>query len=223
MFSELVDNVCTMIGRSNARTKSNVIKYARMTMRECQMLEYFHKDMVEDQITVTAEPHIWTKPANLRELRTVRYDGRYDDGRFPKLRRPGKVQRDENYFYYAGTDYYTFAGVTIGDTISYAAYFYFPYLYYYETAADRPAVFNRVTNTWTYHDNYDDTDELKETARNLVSNWMLLEWAELIEEGTLAKTYKMLREPQMAAASYSAYQNFQRSLRTGETSESYNV
>ena len=223
MFSELVDEVCVMIGRSNARTKQNVIKYARLTMRECQMLDYFHNDLVENTITASAEPHSWDKPDNLRELRTVRYSARYDDGRWPKLIRPGKVQNDEDFYYYAGTNYYVFAGVSIGNNIDLAYYLYFPYLKYYETASERPAVFDREAGTWTYHATYDVSDEKRTEARDLVSNWLLKDWAELIQEGVLAKTYKMLREDRMASTSFSLYKSFQNALRTGETSESYGV
>ncbi len=222
MFSELVDDVCTMIGRSNARTKANVVKYARMTMRECQMLDYFSDDLVEDQITVTAEPHIWEKPANFRELRTVRYNNRFDNGRWPKLIRPGKVQDKEVYYYFAATTYFVFNGAAQGETIGLAYYLYFPFLQYY-ASANRPAVFDRETGEWSYHANYDTTDEKRAEAEALVSNWMLRDWPELIQEGTLAKTYKMLHESFMAASSFSAYSRFQTSIRTGETSEGIGV
>ena len=222
MFSELVDDVMLMIGRTNPRTKENVVNYVRMTMRELQMLGYFDNDHVEETITATASPHVWDKPANLRQLRTVRYSENYNAGRWPKLLRPGKVQNDQVYFYYAGTDYFMFNGIAIGQPIGLSMYMYFPYLKYYETAL-RPAVFDRVAGTWTYLSAYDTNDTLRETARNLVSNWVLRDWDFLVKEGTLAKTYKMLREERMAAASYSNYRNGQKDLTAGETSESYNV
>ena len=219
MFSELVDDVMVRIGRSNSRVRQNVISYTHATMRECQLLGYFDEDMIEDTITATAAPFIWTKPTLMRHLRTVRYDALWNHGRFPPLVRPGKLQFEKDYYYYAGPAYFTFAGVALNDTISVAYYAYARRFTYYEVA-DRPAVYNRDDGTWTYHDDYDDNDALKETARGLVSNWILLDWKELIEEGILAKVYKMLREDKLAGVSFQLYKSFQTDLRKGATTES---
>ena len=124
-FSAAVEDVIRRSGRPDRR--ADIISYVRQTLRECQTLAIFARDMTEDTITATASPHIWTRPQEFRIMRTVRYNIFNARGEFiyPDLVRPSKKQRELTYFYYAGVDYWVFAGVDSGILIDLAYHSYF--------------------------------------------------------------------------------------------------
>lgn len=214
MFSEIVDDVVALSGRPDRR--ADIVKYVNATIRECQCLAFFARDLIEDQLTSNADPFIWTPPITFRKMRTVRYE----DGRFPVLRPPGLRTEDvparANGYYYQATTYFVFADVMRMSKIDIAYYRYLPRLLYYEPGA-RPATYDPATGEWSYLSA--STPEAQEKARELVSNWLMFEWNHLITEGALAKLYKLLGDQRMVAT-YSLYKSFQNDLMSGEVSES---
>lgn len=212
MFSEAVDDIVARTSRADQL--ANIASYVRQTMREIQGQYLFARDLVEDTLVVDASPFVWSRPRGLRILVTAYYPG---TNVWPKYQPPGRAQTDYDSYYYAASQYFAFAGVSIGSAVNVAYYQYFPVLNYYETG-DRPAVYDRVADTWTYAPAYDVDDTTRETARNLVSNWLLSDWDELVKEGTVAKLYKMIAHPS-AASSFALFKSMQRVLEVSESFE----
>lgn len=197
-FSALLDEAIKLAGRGIA-ARVQLASYARASMREPQVDNLFEKDLTEDTLTFNADPFIWTRPAEFRTFRTVKYT----EETYPKYILPGRRQANEVNFYYAASTYFVFKGLATGDTFDVAYYSFFPKLVYFAADA-RPARYFADLGKWQYLDGDSDfvdslgSDNLDEAARALVTNWMLFDWNDLIMEGILAKQFKVqgdLRAP----------------------------
>lgn len=221
-FSSLID---TCMARANRFDRLNdIISYARLTVREIQALGQFQQDVIEDQISgVTVDPYVWVTPAPFRAMLSVQYAGISDEQGNPiyaKYRELGKGQLREEYFYYRSGDSHVFvghggrAGGSIAINIAYLEYS--RSFKYFAVASDRPAVYDDVTESWTYEASYDLNDTTRETARRLVSNWVLFNWFDVLVEGTLAKVYKLVDDSR-AGASFSFFERQKKVIQSGET------
>lgn len=214
MFSELIDTVITRTKMpSNNAVIADAATYTNATIRECSLLGLFAKDLVEDTITTTtASPYVWTRPRYFRVMRAAKYTKDNSDDVWPDYLKPGQLQTpdDSNYFYGSG-DSFVFSGVDNAQDIDIAYYAYPKRLTYY-IAADRPAVWDEAPETWAYHANYIATSELQETGRNLVSNWLLDHWREVIEEGTFAKMLKS-KDDRRAVSAFALFKALQDPIR----------
>jgi len=219
-FSAAVDDCIARSGRIDRR--ADIISYLRLSMRESQVLAFFSADLEEDVISsVTADPHIWTRPVVFRQMRSVQYPGLYDAQGvpiFPKFLEPGKIQQRHDHYYYESGDSFVFAGMANGasslnTTINVAYYKYFNPLPYYEAGA-RPATYDLETLAWTYLTA--TTAAAQEAARALVTNWMLFKWYDMVLEGALAKLFKAIDDPRQQAT-YALYKQLQTSLLRGES------
>lgn len=222
-FSQLVDEAVLKSGRGKA-ARNQLVSYARSAMRESQVKALFERDRTETQIAATANPHIWTRPKCFRIMETVEYPL---VPVFPRFQRPGRAQgKSTDYFYYAASDYYVFTQLEIGDPVNLSYFSYFTPLVYFE-AAERPARYFADLEKWQYLDgdgNYIDTlgtDALDEAARDLVTNWLLFDWYDLVLEGTLAKIFK-INADQRAVSTFALFKSFQKDLLQGEVTASLN-
>lgn len=216
-FSALIDEA---ILRSQRKDRiSDIVSYARSTIRECQVLAFFEQDMIEDQLTVNVLPYLWDRPIRLRTILAASPDeifDRRDNQRWFKNIPPGQKIRDEKYYLYLSGDSFVFTGedLTVGDTIN-IAYFTYGRKFIYYAAADRPATYDPETETWSYAAAYDIDATTRETARELVTNWILFRWYDLILEGTLAKLFKTIGDERSRTA-FSLFKSFQNDLTKGE-------
>lgn len=215
-FSSAVDDVVARSGRPDRQ--ADIISYLRTTIRECQVKDFFDVDLVEDQITgVASDPYIWARPNNFRQMAAVQYPSVIDgqgSAAFADFIAPGKKQlRHDEYYYLSGTSF-IFAGngaalMTDGSvSINVAYYAFLPFLAYYDLG-ERPATYSLETEEWTYLTAV--TDEEKETARDLVTNWILTEWYDMAVEGTLAKVYKT-NDDIRAVTTFALYKQLQTTM-----------
>ncbi len=190
-FSAVIDQAVLFAGRGKA-IRGQLGSYARSSMREAQVDSLFERDLIEDQLTATAAPFIWTRPSELRFFRTVRYPGEI----YPRYITPGRQQFGVKRFYYASTTYFVFVGIEINDLLDIAYYTYFKKLVYFEPA-DRPARFFADLDKWQYLDDNNDfvdtlgSETLDDAAEAKVTNWLLFDWFDLVLEGILAKQFKV--------------------------------
>lgn len=216
-FSALIDTVVQRSGRKDRLP--SIIGYARTTIRECLVLDFFDQSLIELQVTVDAVPFIWERPANLRSIlaiRTPHYDRR-NKRIFMSERKPGMTVADgEHYFYLSGNSY-AMANLDVGDVLDIAYYEYSKPLVYAANVADRPARFDLETEAWVYHQAYDASNETRENARDRVTNWLLTFWFELITEGTQAKLYKLVGDDLRMRTSFALYKGGQKDLVAGES------
>ena len=217
-FSSAVDDVILRSGRPDR--KADIVAFVRVTMRELQALRFFRNDRVEDSLIATSDAYVWDYPQEFRIMRTVRYPhfDRHGKRTYPPEILPGKKQKDYTQFYYGGAGYYVFAGVALADVIDVAYYTFSKKLPYYEVAA-RPAVFDLVTDSWTYLSN--GTDEENLAAKAKVSNWLVFNYYDTIVEGGMAKILKTVGDPR-SMSSFALYKSYQNTLIASEPSDSLN-
>jgi hypothetical protein len=217
-FSSAVDDAIARSGRPDRR--SDIIAFVRTTIRECQVRSYFRNDMIEDSLIADGNVFIWNYPQEFRMLRTVRYPWTNQRGEFiyPPEILPGRNQQGQDYYYYGGPGYFVFSGLQAGVSISVSYYKNSKKLPYFETAS-RPATFSLETDSWTYLTATTDAEKL--SARELVSNWLLFNYYDLIIEGTLAKVFKIVGDSR-ASPSYALYKSLQNDLTANEPSDSLN-
>ena len=213
MFSELIDEAVAISGRPNRIT--DITTYANNTIRECDVLELWARDLIEAQLTAAAVPFTWTVPTNFRQIRTANYDNLF----WPKFIEPGKKQTDHEFFYYRASDYFVFANVSTGTLVNIAYYSYLKRLYYFAVGA-RPAVWDPVAETWSYLSGGVyvptlGTDALDAAARALVTNWLLEDWYNTILTGTTAKILTAINDPR-AGNNFANYKSNQGDINKGE-------
>lgn len=230
-FSALIDNVILASGKPQSLI--SIVGFANATIRECQALGLFARDMIEDSVVVpsdnTTSYYTWTRDTKtFRSLRTVKY---LTAAVYPELILPGKKQDGRTWFYYAADDYFVFNGVAAGETIAFAKYYWAKRLAYYAqlgvttTAfpggpyATRPAYYDETLEAWQYLNTdgnaYVSTtgDTAVDTARQLAAmNWLISDWYDVILSGTKAKIFNSSSDPR-SAAEYSLYKQLQTSMR----------
>lgn len=216
-FSALVDEVQT---RSQRKDRTNdIVAYARSTIRECQVLAFFEQDMLEDQLTVTALPFLWTVPLNLRTLLAASPNAVLDrrgKKKWFKNIPPGQKIVDVEFYLYRSGDSYVFTGTDLENASKIdIAYFTYTRKFVYYAVADRPATYDPETELWTYHATYDVSDAKRTEARNLVTNWLVFRWYDLILEGTLAKLFKVIND-ERSKSTFALYKQMQKDLQSGE-------
>lgn len=218
-FSALVDRVVLETGRQQALL--SVISAANLTVRECQALGLFARDLIEENITATANPHIFTRPrgstyGQYRSLRTARYAS---SNYYPKMVRPGRALEGKSMYFYAADNYYAFHGVLVDETINLASYYWAKPLRYFGMLGtttsgmvggpytNRPAYLDTDTDTWmylnagqtAYVDDLGDDDEEELRQRNAM-NWVIEDWWDVVVAGTKAKIFKDYKDERASAA-----------------------
>lgn len=217
-FSALIDDAVVRTGRPANR--ADLISFARQSLRECQSLLKAAADLVEDTLIADANPYLWTIPENFRELLAIRYSSIVDDrGQmvYPKHLQPGKSQLEYEYYWYRTGTSMAFAGVEANVTIDVAYLLYSKKLPYY-AIADRPATFSLETNSWSYLSATTLPDQ--QVARDLVTNWILFDWYDLVLEGTCAKLWKIVADPR-AGSSFALFKSIQGDFITAVGPDSY--
>lgn len=217
-FSALVDDATAISGRKDRL--ASIVSYARTTIRECSVLDFFDQSLVELFMTPDANPYIWERPHDLRSILAIG-TGMFDSHNKPiyaKERKPGVIIPNGNPYFYLSGNSFVMVDFTQGLSVPLAYYRYEKPLRYIGATADRPARFNLESKMWEYHEAYSTSEALQEEARDHVSNWLLFYWYELILEGTLAKLYKLINDEARMRMSYALYKSGQKDLLAGESS-----
>lgn len=227
-FSSIVDKTLLQTGRKSTIDVSRVKDYTRQTIRELRVKEFFARDMIEIPVTATSDDFIWPRPKSFRMMRTVEYPNRF----FPDNIPPGKLQKHEEQYWYAGIDYMAFIGIGTGSVIKLAYYRYPRRFIYYPNGVgtavpDRPAYYDDELEIWFFLEgtNYLDevntnlTVEQQEEAKDKVSDWLLFDWDSVVPEGTSAKLFKQTDEAR-ARSSFALFKSFENDLLKGEPYES---
>src|SRR6266567_652022 len=114
-FSGMIDEIILATGKTAALRSA--ISFANATVRECQTLGLFHRDLVEDQVVATTTPFFWTRPRLLRSVRAFKYT---IQNIYPMLKLPGRRLLDEVNYFYAAQDYYALKGPLLNEPVAYA-------------------------------------------------------------------------------------------------------
>lgn len=227
-FSQLVDEMVLETKRPDLRTE--IASYLNQTIRELHFDPEtnasicYAQNATELQVTADSdEAFYWDIPniATFQKMEGVQLAEQYDhDGEKIWLTEvvPNRGLRGRIRYYYRGANRFVFAGYGGDGAVINLFYFEYPSRLKYYASADRPASYDPVDG-FTYHDDY-TTDEEHVTAENLSTNWLLLRWKEIIEEGLRAKIYKRVSDESRARLSYSMYTSLRKGLYTAEVSQS---
>ena len=224
-FSAAVDDCVGRSGRIDR--KADIMSYLRLTLRETQVLAYFFRDLVEDEITgVTSDPYTWPIPNYFRIMEAVQYPYLLDSRGnviFAKPLTVNKRMQEEDYYYYGSGNSIVFVGhglqSGVSVTINVAYFTYFAPLAYFSTTDNRPARYLIDDETgaegWEYTDAYSGSDALNEAAQALVTNWLLERWYQVMVEGALAKLYKTVGDDRQTST-YALYKQLQTTILSSE-------
>lgn len=229
-FSQMVDKLSDETNRPDLR--STIDSYLNQTIRELHFdpksgsVVFFSENYREVAITVDSlDRQTWQvpNPPLFQSEAAVRFDNSFVDGRRAYAQRvvPGPKMEQEDYYYYRAGTTFVFGGVAgygaVGSTIA-MAYFEYPPGLKYSISGTRPAIYD-IEAGWTYATDYDINDETRLAAQALTTNWLLMRWYMVIEEGLRAKIYKRLADQQRAATSYSLYMQLRQGLYTSEIAD----
>jgi len=222
--SQLVDDIVSETKRPDL--VSEISRYVNQTVREChfstdrQAATFYRDNFKEVLLTANVESGFtWSipNPTTFQKMAGVKYPALYDscgDVVWAKETTPGRHLNDLVHYFYQVGQTYAFSGYGgVGAAIA-VGYFAFPTSLLYKTAENRAAEYNPETG-WTYHSSI-VTDEDKEAARLISTNWLLQRWSDVVSEGVRAKVYKRVSDTERARNSYSLYGQLRQGLLTSE-------
>lgn len=219
-FSQLVDELAAEVVRPDLRT--TICSYVNQTIRELHSRRdsglpvQFASNRVETEVTAAELPFVWSIP-NVARFQSIESIFDPATGQYLRQKTPGDIYRDTNHpfpalYYYRSGPTVVLNGIAVGASVK-MSYFEYPRLLTYYASDERPAVWDSITEVFTYLAAYESTSELQETAESLTTNWLLLRWGELvIKEGVRAKVWKRLAELDRARLAYSAYSSLRDQL-----------
>lgn len=215
MFSELVDEVIRDTKRGSDLLQ--VVDLANSTIRECQVFHgaAFVRDLLEIiATTATANPYIFTKPVRWRKLQALQFAA---DASFPPLVAPGQIITGKTQYFYAASTYFSIFGAGDNAILNIAYYRYSRRFKYYTglTGAERPAVYDREAETYSYDAAFDVSDTTRENARDLTAHWLLEDWYNMIKTGVAAKVFARAGDDSSKVA-FATYKSQQNDLLMGE-------
>lgn len=226
-FSQLVDSVLAETSRLDLR--EHAISYLRQTIRECHLdperntAIFMWPNYAEVQLTADEDSAFsWQIPDTTRFQgeQMVRFDSVWEDGKqvYATPLISGFAGNRQRYAYQKVGDRFIFNGYGRSGGVISLAYFQFPAALKYYAVANRPATWDEETG-YTYHEDYNATPELQETARLLTTNWLLERWDMVLEEGLRAKLYKRLSDTERARTCYSLYMSLRLGLQNSEQAD----
>lgn len=245
-FSQLVDKMVLELKRPDmvaeiATYLNQTIRELHMEPGKGNAI-YFADNLHEAQVTPNIESGwVWSIPkvSTFQTMKAIRYDslwagtfgtgpqdrswGRSQEPVWADIIPPGRgMNRREYYAYRAGGGFAFHGYGGSGATISLSWYEYPSVLKYYSSGlggTGRPASYDEELG-WTYATvnmvDYGSTAILQAQAQALCSNWLLLRWPMVIEEGLRAKVYKRVSDTERARTSFSMYMTLRQGLYTAE-------
>jgi len=222
-FSQIVDELAVELLRPDLI--STISEYLNQTIRELHARRQtgnpvlYDANRLEAEVLIATLPATWPIPSvpKFQTLETVYFQERgvYADKRHPSRAFQNGLNNDDPYWYRSGSSI-IFNGILEGETVK-LSYFEFPARLQYYAVAARPATYNFESESYTYLTAYDVDDTTRETARNLVTNWLLLRWSSVLKEGVRAKVFKRLGEKDRAGMCFSAFEAQREGLLSSET------
>lgn len=227
-FSQLVDKMVAETKRPDMATE--MATYLNQTLRELHMEPsrgnaiFFKDNRLESQLTATADTGFyWDLPSisTWQGMEAVQYPNaptRACEPIYAREMAPGKaMNRLDHFWYRAGPRVFFNCYGGINALINLSYYQYTKSLTYY-ISGSRPAIYDESTG-WTYADAYNTSDAQRALAQAMTTNWLLLRWPMVIEEGLRAKVYKRLSDTDRSRTSYSMYQTLRQGLYSAEVGD----
>lgn len=215
-FSQLVDELTIEHLRPDLRT--TISSYLNATIREVHMHEttqlpvYYESNRLEvDVVVATDPPALWAIPkvTRFQAIETIYYP---DFGEYATKRAPSRIYQPHlvgsPFFWYRSGPTIALGGLNITNKAK-ISWFEYPRALTYYAAAARPATWDAASESLIYNTvgstDYDATDESRELAEELTTNWLLQRWGEMLKQGTRNKIFARLGEEARTRTSYSMY------------------
>lgn len=226
-FSQLVDSMQQETRRPDLQAE--MIRYLNQSIRECffeperNTVVFMKSAYREAQVTATADTRAsWDVPIPgvFQGVGAVRYDSVWSNGIpvYAKRLTPGRRYENEPYVFQETGEQLFFKGYGgVGGIIS-ISYYEFCRSHKYYSVATRPARYD-VDLGWTYLPEYDVDDATRLAARTMVTNWLLMGWQTVLEEGLRAKIYKRLSDDARQRVAYSLWMQQRKGIISTEQAE----
>lgn len=223
-FSQMVDEIVSETKRPDL--VSEIARYLNETIREMHFTEdrgavlQFRENFHEALLTADVESgFMWEipSPTTFQKMAGVKFVDVYDDDGesiWAEETTPGRHLNGKCHFFYRVAGTFVFAGFGGVNSSVAIGWLEFPRSLKYKSAGARPAEFD-IESGWTYAAGL-DTEEEQLGARELVTNWILLRWSDVVAEGLRAKVYKRLSDDSRARTCYSLYQSLRHGFWTSE-------
>lgn len=226
-FSQIVDEVVLEHLRPDLR--DFIVSWLNETIREVHFdnrysansTVLYESNRLEDQFSPSVLPAVWPIPS-IPRFQQFETGYHVERGVYFKKLHPSRTfengyQNLDPYWYRSGSNI-VFNGMNVNETAN-LSWFEYPRRLIYYTAATRPATYDITTDSWTYLPAYDISDDTRQTAQDLVSNWLLLRWAEVIREGCRAKIFKRQGEDVRAKMCFSQFEALKMGLIAAESAQ----
>lgn len=226
-FSQMVDDVVSEVKRPDLATE--VARYVNQTIREChfstdRQAAIFYRDNFNEVLLTSdsEDSYVWEipNPTTFQKMAGVKFPLQYDvrgDNVWATETTPGRHMSSFKHFFYQVGQSFVFSGFGgLNATIA-LGYFAFPPSLKYKPAASRPAEYDSELG-WTYHGDI-ITDEDKEAARLVSTNWLLMRWSDVVSEGVRAKLFKRVSDTERARNCYSLYGQLRQGMMTSEVAD----
>lgn len=227
MFSETVDKIVRRTDRKDFQT--DIIAFLNSVTSAIINEALYDASLVEDLITVSqsGQPRVntfvWKRPRYLKNILAVKYNDGWDneDSYARNILPSSKMVGYSKYYYQSGDGIVFHDAGGLPETIA-IAYYTAPRSLTYYPIGQRPAVFDELTQTWSYLKDGVyvpslDSEEAETQAKALVTNWVLERHNECVCSGTANKIFTMLQDPRNTIE-YSNYNNLLGALKNAETS-----
>ena len=226
-FSQLVDEMVRETKRQDLVT--DIAKYLNQTIRELHMepqrgnAVFYRQNRKEAVVTANVDSgQVWEIPNSPRfqGVEAVQFMSVYTDSENPYVKEfsPGVNLARSTFGYYRVGDFFCFKGYGGLNSKIGISWFEFVQAHKYYVPGLNPALYD-IEDGWSYLPAFDVDDTTRERARTLTSNWMLLRWKPVIEEGLRAKIYKRLSDESRARTSYSMYTTLRQGLYSSEVAD----
>ena len=227
-FSQLVDQLVAETRRPDMGL--DVRRYCNQTIRELHTdpetnkILFFADNFKQLQLTADVDNGFsWEmpNPANFQKLHIVGFAGVYDgDGKsvFSTPTTPGRhLNTLTTYHYQAGNRFFFNGYGGINQQIA-LGYYELPQRLSYQEEDDRLVIWDEEAQVFDYDPSL-TTDELREAALTMATNWILTRWEDTVAEGLRAKVYKRVSDTERARTCYSMYQAMRAGFWTSENAQ----
>lgn len=224
-FPQIIDRMVAESRRPDLLKE--ICSYANQALRELHMeptkgnAVFFRENRKEAQLITSGDTGVYwdvPKPSIFQGLEAARYDSVHQDfegATWAREQAPGRNMNNIRHYYYrAGGRFFFHGAGGVGSQISLSYFEFVPNLRYYATGT-APATYDD-TDGWAYLPEYDTSDSQRELAQSMVTNWILLRWQTVAEEGIRAKVYKRLADTERARTCYSMYTQLRQGLYSSE-------
>ena len=226
-LSQMVDDIVSEVKRPDLT--SEIVRYVNQTIREChfstdrQAAIFYRDNFNEELLTADVESGFtWTlpNPTIFQKMAGVKYPAKFDmagNEIWAIETTPGRHLRDLEFYFYQVGQTFVFSGYGGINANIALGYFAFPSSLKYYSVASRPAEYDAETG-WTYNSAI-ITDEDKEAARLVSTNWLLMRWSDVVSEGVRAKLFKRVSDTERARNCYSLYGQLRQGLMSSEVAD----